>query len=215
MAGDLAAMERERAMVLAGISHDLRTPLSRLRLAIEMSGTDRETAEGMGTDVEEMDKVIGQFLAFARGEDEPLVEGDLNAMIAEIVEGYRKREQEISFTSGSLLTLRFSPLAVRRAVANLIDNALHYAGGAIEVGTRRDGAVALIEVMDRGPGVPRSEIERLKRPFTRLNEARSGRGGAGLGLAIVDRIARAHGGRFELAAREGGGLVARLGLAAT
>jgi two-component system osmolarity sensor histidine kinase EnvZ len=215
MAGDLAAMERERAMVLAGISHDLRTPLSRLRLAIEMSGADRETAAGMGMDVEEMDQVIGQFLAFARGEDEPFVEGDLNALLAEIVEGYRKREQAISFTSGTLSTLRFAPLAVRRAVTNLLDNALHHAGGAIEVWTRRDGAQVLIEVMDRGPGVPQNELERLKRPFTRLNEARSGRGGAGLGLAIVDRIARAHGGRFELAAREGGGLVARLGLAST
>jgi len=214
MAGDLAAMERERAMVLAGISHDLRTPLSRLRLAIEMSGADRETADGMGADIEEMDKVIGQFLAFARGEDEPLVVGDLNGLIAEIVEGYRKREQMVSFIPGTLSTLRFAPLAVRRAITNLVDNALHYAGGAVEVGTRRDGAQALIEVMDRGRGVPPSERERLKRPFTRLNEARSGSGGAGLGLAIVDRIARAHGGRFELAVREGGGLVARLGLAA-
>jgi two-component system osmolarity sensor histidine kinase EnvZ len=215
MAGDLAAMERERAMVLAGISHDLRTPLSRLRLAIEMSGADRETVEGMGTDVDEMDKVIGQFLAFARGEDEPFIEGDLNGLVAEIVESYRKREQSVSFSSGNLPALRFAPLAVRRAVTNLIDNALRYAGGAVEVGTRREGAMALIEVMDRGPAVPDSELERLKRPFTRLNEARSGGGGAGLGLAIVDRIARAHGGRFDLAVREGGGLVARFGLAAT
>jgi two-component system osmolarity sensor histidine kinase EnvZ len=215
MAGDLAAMERERAMVLAGISHDLRTPLSRLRLAIEMSGADRETVAAMSTDVEEMDKVIGQFLTFARGEDEALVIGDLNGLIAEIVEGYRKREHRVSFTPGALATLRFAPLAVHRAIINLVDNALHYAGGPVEIGTRRDGALALVEVMDRGPGVPPGELERLKRPFTRLHEARSGSGGAGLGLAIVDRIARAHGGRFELAAREGGGLVARLGLAVT
>jgi len=215
MAGDLAAMERERAMVLAGISHDLRTPLSRLRLAIEMSGTDSETAAGMEADVEEMDKVIGQFLAFARNEDEALAEGDLNALLADIVEGYRRREQPVSFTPGDPSTLRFAPLAMRRAVGNLIDNALRYAGGAIEIGTRRDGAQALIEVMDRGPGVPPGELERLKRPFTRLNEARSGSGGAGLGLAIVERIARAHGGWFELAERDGGGLVARLSLAST
>ncbi len=216
MAGDLAAMERERAMVLAGISHDLRTPLSRLRLAIEMSGVDRQAVEGMGTDVEEMDKIIGQFLAFARGEDEALlVAGDLNGLLAEIVEGYRKREQAVSFTPASLPPLRFAALAVRRAIANLVDNALHYAGGTVEIATRREGALVLIEVMDRGPAVPQSEFERLKRPFTRLNEARSGSGGAGLGLAIVDRIARAHGGRFELALREGGGLVARLGLAVT
>ena len=184
-------------------------------LAIEMSGADRETAQGMGADVEEMDKVIGQFLAFARGEDEALVEGDLNGLIADVVEAYRKREDQVSFAPGKLAALRFAPLAVRRAVTNLVDNALHYAGGAVEIGTRREDAQVLIEVMDRGPGVPPGELERLKRPFTRLNEARSGSGGAGLGLAIVDRIARAHGGRFELVAREGGGLLARLGLAIT
>ena len=213
MAGDLAAMERERAMVLAGISHDLRTPLSRLRLAIEMSGADREAIEGMGADVEEMDKVIGQFLAFARGEDEPRVDGDLDGLVAEVVESYRKRDAKLSFKPGGLSAARFAPMAMRRAITNLVDNALNYAGGPVEIETRRDGGRALIEVMDRGPGVPQSEAERLKRPFARLDEARSGRGGAGLGLAIVDRIARAHGGQFELAARPGGGLAARLSLA--
>ena len=214
MAGDLAAMERERAMVLAGISHDLRTPLSRLRLAIEMSGADRETVAGMGADVEEMDKVIGQFLSFARGEDEPRVEGDLDGLVAEVVENYRKRDARLSFRPGKLPAARFAPMAMRRAITNLLDNALHYAGGEIEIETRREGGGVLVEVMDRGPGVPQGEAERLKRPFTRLDEARSGPGGAGLGLAIVDRIARAHGGRFELAARPGGGLVARLSLGA-
>ena len=213
MAGDLAAMERERAMVLAGISHDLRTPLSRLRLAIEMSGADREAIEGMGADVEEMDKVIGQFLAFARGEDEPRVDGDLDGLVAEVVESYRKRDAKLSFKPGGLSAARFAPMAMRRAITNLVDNALNYAGGPVEIETRRDGGRALIEVMDRGPGVPQGEAERLKRPFARLDEARSGRGGAGLGLAIVDRIARAHGGQFELAARPGGGLAARLSLA--
>jgi len=214
MAGDLAAMERERAMVLAGISHDLRTPLSRLRLAIEMSGADRETTAGMGADVEEMDKVIGQFLAFARGEDEPRVDGDLDGLVAEVVENYRKRDARLSFKPGNIRSARFAPMAMRRAITNLVDNALHYAGGAVEIETRRDGSRVLVEVMDRGPGVPQMDAERLKRPFTRLDEARSGRGGAGLGLAIVDRVARAHGGQFELAARSGGGLVARLRLSA-
>jgi two-component system osmolarity sensor histidine kinase EnvZ len=214
MAGDLAAMERERATVLAGISHDLRTPLSRLRLALEMSGARQADAEAMGADIEEIDKVIAQFLAFARGEDEPLVEGDLNALIAQLVESYRKREKPVSFEPGRLAPLRFAPLAVRRALSNLVDNALRYAGGDIEVAARRDGARVVVEVLDRGPGVPAAEAERLKQPFTRLDEARSGPGGAGLGLAIVDRIARAHGGRLELAPRAGGGLAARLELAA-
>jgi two-component system osmolarity sensor histidine kinase EnvZ len=214
MARDLAGMERERATVLAGISHDLRTPLSRLRLGIEMSGADRETAEGMGLDVEEMDQVIGQFLAFARGEDEPLAEADLNALLQELAEGYQKREQRVAFVPAAVPRFRFAPLAMRRAVSNLVDNAIHYAGGDIEIDARPDGAgYVRIEVRDRGPGVPASEIERLKRPFTRLSEARSGRGGAGLGLAIVERIARAHGGQLDLLPRDGGGLVARLSLA--
>ena len=210
MAGDLATMERERAMVLAGISHDLRTPLSRLRLLVEMSGADQETRDGMGADVEEMDKVIGQFLDFARGEDEPKVEGDLNALIAEEVEGYQRREMPVAFRPGSLHASRFAPLALRRAVRNLVNNALKHAGSQVDIETRRDGDRTIVEVLDRGPGVPAADAERLKRPFTRLDEARGGKGDAGLGLAIVDRIARMHGGRFELAARAGGGLAARL-----
>ena len=213
MAGDLVAMERERAMVLAGISHDLRTPLSRLRLGLEMSGADTASAEAMRADMEEIDRVIAQFLAFARNEDERPSEGNLDELVAEIVHNYGKREQPVSFRPGGVRSLRFAPLAIRRAVANLVDNALHYAGGAVEVATRSEAGRALIEVLDRGPGVPAAEAERLKRPFTRLNEARTGAGGAGLGLAIVDRVARAHGGQLVLAPREGGGLAARLELA--
>jgi two-component system osmolarity sensor histidine kinase EnvZ len=214
MAGDLATIERERAIVLAGISHDLRTPLSRLRLALEMSGAEKAAAEGMGADIEEMDQVIAQFLAFARGEDEPPTQGDLDLLLAEIAEGYRRRGQPVSLRAGDLAPFRFAPLAVRRAVVNLVDNALRHAGTPVDVVARRDGARVLVEVLDRGPGVPPSEAERLKQPFTRLDAARGGAGGSGLGLAIVDRIARAHGGRLTLAPREGGGLVARLELAA-
>ena len=213
MAGDLAAMERERAMVLAGISHDLRTPLSRLRLALEMSGADAASADAMRVDMEEIDQVIAQFLAFAKGEDEPRATGDLAALLIEIAEGYRRREQPVAFAGTAVAPLRFAPLAVRRAVSNLVDNALRYAPGPVEIAARDDAGRAVIEVLDRGPGVPAAEVERLKRPFTRLDEARSGAGGAGLGLAIVDRVARAHGGRLVLAPREGGGLAARLELA--
>jgi two-component system osmolarity sensor histidine kinase EnvZ len=214
MAGDLAAMERERAMVLAGISHDLRTPLSRLRLALEMSGADRTAADAMGADMEEIDKVIAQFLAFAKGEDEPQMEGELDLLLAEIAEGYGRRERPVAFRGGGVAPFRFAPLAIRRAVSNLVDNALRYAGGEVEIAARRQGGRVVVEVLDRGPGIPAGEAERLKRPFTRLDESRSGPGGAGLGLAIVDRIARAHGGSLELAPREGGGLAARLELAA-
>jgi two-component system osmolarity sensor histidine kinase EnvZ len=106
--------------------------------------------------------------------------------------------------------LALAPTAVRRAVANLINNALRHGGAPIEVQAARDGAAAIVEVLDRGPGIPEAEIERLKQPFTRLDEARGAEGGAGLGLAIVDRIARTHRGSLEFRPREGGGLVARL-----
>jgi len=214
MAGDLESMERERAIVLAGISHDLRTPLSRLRLALEMSGADKAALEAMSTDIEEMDQVIGQFLDFARGEDEARVTADLEALVADVVEGYRRRNLDVAFRAGSAGRARYAPKAVRRAIANLIDNALRHAGAPVEASTRREGADVVIDVADRGPGIPEGEAERLKRPFTRLDAARGGSGGAGLGLAIVERIAHSHGGRLDLLPREGGGLLARLRLPA-
>lgn len=214
MAADLDGLEQERATVLAGISHDLRTPLSRLRLALEMSGAQRDIAEGMDMDIEEMDRVIGQFLDYARGEDEARAEGDLDALAGDVATAAARRGERVAFRAGGVPRLAFAPLALRRAIGNLVNNALRHAGGAVEVATRVDGDLAVVEVLDRGPGVPATEIERLKRPFTRLDNARGGGGGgSGLGLAIVERIARAHGGRLELAPRAGGGLAARLFLA--
>jgi two-component system osmolarity sensor histidine kinase EnvZ len=210
MASDLESIERERAMVLAGISHDLRTPLSRLRLALEMTpGGDREA---MVSDIDEIDAVIGQFLDYARGAAEDKSENELDEMLDELAEHYRRIHRDVTFRPGGVPPFRFARMAVRRAVANLVDNALRYAGDPVEVATANRGAWVEVEVRDRGPGIPADAIERVKRPFTRLDHARGGAGGAGLGLAIVERIAGSHGGRLELAAREGGGLVARLTL---
>jgi two-component system osmolarity sensor histidine kinase EnvZ len=103
-------------------------------------------------------------------------------------------------------------LGMKRLISNLIDNAVSYGEQDVCVATRREGGKLVLEVLDRGPGVPPDEAERLKLPFTRLVEARSGKGGSGLGLAIVDRIARLHGGSFELLPREGGGLIARVSI---
>ena len=210
MAGDLEAMERERAVVLAGISHDLRTPLSRLRLAVEMSGSADAAAQGMNADIEEMDQVIGQFLDFARGDSEKREPVDVDALADEVAAHYAKLGKPVRRARAEGATIEGARMALHRAVMNLVDNALRYAGGDVELSTSQDAARVWVEVLDRGPGIPPQEVDRLKRPFTRLDDARSGQGGAGLGLAIVERVARAHGGRFELAAREGGGLVARL-----
>lgn len=214
MARDLEALERERAMVLAGISHDVRTPLSRLRLALEMSGADAAAAQGMSADIDEMDQVIGQFLEFARGENEVRETQDPVALLHELGEHYAKLGKDVKVAPARIAPFAFARLALRRAISNLIDNALRHAGGPVEVEARMDGGRVIIEVLDRGPGVPAAEAERLKQPFTRLDPARSGRGGAGLGLAIVERVARAHGGQFELTPRPGGGLAARLTLSA-
>jgi len=223
MARDLESMERERAMVLAGISHDLRTPLSRMRLALEMSGARKEemhTDETRGdfaamvTDIEEIDAIIGQFLDFARGVNEEQSRQDLGTMLDEVAEHYTRLGKSVHLRKDAVGPFRFARMAVRRAVSNLVDNALRYAGEPIEIELKKNSGSAVIEVRDRGPGIPAGEAERLKRPFTRLHAARSGPAGAGLGLAIVERVARAHGGTFELAPREGGGLVARLALRA-
>jgi two-component system osmolarity sensor histidine kinase EnvZ len=211
MASDLERIERERAMVLAGISHDLRTPLSRLRLALELNpqASDREA---MISDINEIDAVIGQFLEFARGANEEKSENELNEMLDELADHYRRIHRQVSFRPGRVPPFVFARMAVRRAVANLVDNALRYAGDPVEVETSSDGARVIVEVRDRGPGVPGDQIERVKQPFTRLDNARSGAGGAGLGLAIVERIARSHHGAVDLAPRPGGGLIVRLSL---
>jgi two-component system osmolarity sensor histidine kinase EnvZ len=102
-------------------------------------------------------------------------------------------------------------MSVRRLITNLVDNALRY-GDDVEVETRRTGNDIFVEIKDRGPGIPAADLDRVKQPFTRLDPSRSGGAGAGLGLAIADRVVRQHGGTLELLAREGGGLVARVRL---
>jgi two-component system, OmpR family, osmolarity sensor histidine kinase EnvZ len=212
MASGLESMERERAMVLAGISHDLRTPLSRLRLALEMSGAESGASAAMIEDIGEIDAIIGQFLDFARGENEDKAPHDIDALLHELGEHYQRLNKDVRVKATRQERLNFARMAVRRAIANLVDNALRYAGEPIEIESMKAPGGVTVEVRDRGPGIPATEVERMKRPFTRLDDARSGAGGSGLGLAIVERVARAHGGTLELLPRAGGGLVARLTL---
>lgn len=217
MSSDLARLDNDRALILAGISHDLRTPLTRLRMSIEMiepSGADAATRDSMVADVEEMDLTIGQFLDFARETSgEALQETDLAALFNDLAAQYARRGVALATDLAVLPALQLRPQGLRRAVANLIDNALRHAGDqSLLLALRQDRQEIRIEVCDRGPGIPESEIERLKLPFTRLEAARSNVSGAGLGLAIVDRIARANHGRLDLLPRPGGGLVARITL---
>jgi len=211
MLDKLRRADEDRALLLAGVSHDLRTPLARLRLGIEVSAQDAATHEGMISDIAEMDKIIGQFLEFARDDREaPLEMRELNDIVAAAVERYRKAGNEVRFSRGELPPQPLRSTAVSRMIANLIDNALRYGAPPVDVVTRADGRSAVLEVADRGPGIAADQVERLKRPFTRGEPARTGGAGAGLGLAIVERIARLHGATFELLPREGGGTCARV-----
>lgn len=213
MAADLQRNERERSEVLAGISHDLRTPLTRLRLEAELSVTDEHARQGVVSDIEQMEGVISQFMDYARAESgEPPALTDLAALLTAIAARQTHVGRHIRADLPALDELALRPKAVARAVTNLLDNAAKYAGGEISLRLTSDDREIHIEVGDHGPGVPASEVARLKRPFTRLEAARSNATGTGLGLAIVERIARLHEGRLTLLPNSGGGLLARLSL---
>jgi two-component system osmolarity sensor histidine kinase EnvZ len=181
-----------------------------------MSGGDAQMKDGMTADIEEMDRIIGQFLDFARtGGGESLEALNLAAVAAEIIERFRKLGHAIEVDLQPVPDAQLRPMAMRRAIGNLLDNALRYGETGIAVSTRAENGIIVIEVLDRGPGIPAESAERLKQPFTRLETARSGTGGSGLGLAIAERIMRDHGGLLALLPREGGGLVARIALPAS
>jgi len=213
MATDLQRADADRALLLAGVSHDLRTPLSRIRLGVEMldDKTDAVLREGMVQDVEDIDAVINQFLDFARVTGEPGSGGelDLNELVHSVVDRYVRQGKQVSARTSPVPVLNLQPLAIQRLLTNLIDNALRHAGDQVEVETSTTAGRARLSVLDRGPGIPAADAERMLQPFTRLNEARS-TPGSGLGLAIVDRIAKMHGGTVQLLPRAGGGLEARV-----
>lgn len=207
MSHDLQQLDADRALILAGVSHDLRTPLARLRLGVEMCGADPADVDAMVSDIEDMDRIIGQFLEFSRIDGgEELQATDLAELSDDLAGVYARRGINIPITHPTAATALARPQALRRAVTNLIENALNYAGSPPELAVGTIDNRPAIHVLDRGPGIPESEIERVKRPFTRLESARTNTKGSGLGLAIVDRIVRGQNGEFRLQARSGGGL---------
>ncbi len=216
MTENLRHLEHDRELLLAGVSHDLRTPLARLRLGMDMRSQDEATRAGMIADIEEMDRIIGQFLDFARSDHEATRERrDPNALVAQCVDRYAKAGRDVRFVARSAGEIPLKATAFMRLVSNLIDNALAYGAPPVDVTTYSDGQHFVVDVADRGPGIAAADVERLKQPFTRASAARasaSGIAGAGLGLAIVDRIARMHAGTLDLLPRDGGGTIARVAL---
>lgn len=212
MNADLQRMDEERRLMLAGISHDLRSPLARLRLGVEMvsKGAEPCLLQDMVSDIEDMDQAIGQFLDYARdASEEKPASGDLNKLVVEICG--RKSPIPVVMGLGQLPTFNFRRRALRRMLANLVDNAIRHGGGAVEVVTRHRNRTVTLTVSDRGPGLGKLDPRKLVQPFVRGDSARS-TPGSGLGLTIADRIAHMHGGQLHLSDREGGGLVVRVEL---
>jgi two-component system osmolarity sensor histidine kinase EnvZ len=197
-----ASADRERELLLAGISHDLRAPLARLRLRAQMAGSEAQVE----ADLDELAAIVDSFIGFVRdGRDEPVRIVALDEWLAEVVQAYRGRgvEFEPPDEAGCLAGIR--PLALRRAVVNLIENALEHGSAPVTVTLAGDDGAVRIEVADAGPGLPEPHLESALQPFETFDHSRGVRHG-GLGLATVERIARAHGGSLELLNRAAGGL---------
>ncbi|EKF74735.1 osmolarity sensor protein EnvZ [Alcanivorax hongdengensis A-11-3] len=203
MTSDLQQAQRDRALLLAGVSHDLRTPLTRLRLSAEFLD-DRELSQGIIEDIEDMDAILDQFIAFIRdGADEQPDFENLNALIQEVAGKYPP--DQLGFDLQDLPRLMLKRLTVKRMLANLIGNALKYGAAPVEVATRVDENTVCLTVRDHGKGVREDDIPLLLQPFSRGEKART-LSGSGLGLAIVKRIVDMHHGRIALANHPEGGL---------
>ncbi|MBT6430869.1 MAG: HAMP domain-containing protein, partial [Rhodospirillaceae bacterium] len=205
---------RQRTEMLAGVSHDLRTPLTRLKLELAMLH-DVPAATAMQADVDEMDGMIEGYLAFARGAaGERAVDTDINALLAEAVSDARRQGAVVDFATNGDLQGRLQPLSLKRCLDNLLGNAQRYAEHCA-VAASRDGDMIEITVDDDGPGIPEDEREAAFRPFYRLENSRNqGTGGVGLGLAITRDTVRNHGGDVTLGEAPQGGLRATIRLPA-
>lgn len=218
MVEDLAQVESDRAVILAGISHDLRTPLARMGLEVEMANLSPEARDGIQSDIAQMDAIIGQFLDYAKPtEASSFINVDVSALLHEVA-GDAARLPDVKVTTD--IAERAHALGnatdLKRVFNNLVENARRYGKTPGQDVTEIDircsikgmGAFrrVIIVVQDHGSGVPDDQIAQLLKPFTRLDAARGQANGAGLGLAIVDRVLQRHGAELHVSNREGGGL---------
>lgn len=221
LAGDLQAMDADRAIVLAGVSHDVRTPLTRLRLEVEMSPLSEGAQASMIEEIERIDSIVHQFVEFASPLERTVEPVDINQVLAQFLRLYsRERAGGMLSVFKKLepgLVWQGNPVLLERILSNVFENAIKYATTPGERGVRIDifgrrhdkGGVELI-FRDHGPGVPESALPKLARPFARLDTERSTIGGSGLGLAIVARLARRTRGGMIIENASGGGLKIRV-----
>jgi signal transduction histidine kinase len=198
---------QQRAHILAAITHDLQTPLTRLRLRLEKVD-DEALREKLISDLSAMQGMVKEGLDLARSMDsaEPMQRLDLDSLIDSVCVDASDSGQAVNLSGKTNTSLRARPIALRRCLTNLIDNAVKY-GEFADVTANRDGAFAVIRIRDGGPGIPGNELEKVFEPFYRLENSRSRQtGGTGLGLTIARNIAEQHGGRIRLFNHPGGGL---------
>lgn len=218
MVSDLARIEQDRALILAGISHDLRTPITRLQLEVEMAPLDDSTRSGMQSDLSQMDSIINQFLDYAKPfEDHTIASVDLGELAEQIATKYLRLENcEINLEIERNLWINGIEIEIKRCINNLFENARRYGRSLPDEKlrlnlvckpTELDGQRRILfELRDYGCGVPESELHRMLQPFTRLDLARGQASGSGLGLAIVERIVKRHSGRIHIRNHNQGGL---------
>ncbi|WP_245983095.1 sensor histidine kinase [Trinickia fusca] len=206
----IARFVEERVQILAAISHDLQTPITRMKLRVEM-GADSEESRKMEQDLTEIERLVQEGLAYARsmhGDGEKPSRIDLGSFIESLAYDYQDMRKTVTVEQNIDGTIETRPHALRRILTNLIDNAIKF-GGAAELRVRRERGSVIIEVLDRGAGIPEDKLEAVLQPFVRLENSRSREtGGTGLGLAIAHQLAVAIGGSLQLRNREGGGLAA-------
>ena len=209
MAADVHQLEEDRTLLLAGISHDLRTPITRIRLSLEfLSDQDLELKQGLIDDTQDMDDIINQFIGYVRyGSEEKMELGDINELIEHVIEVSTKQHTGIEYQTNLVAPIYFKQLAMKRLLGNLIENAFRYGEAPVIVSSSVENKELLIVVRDNGKGIADLDIARLFQPFARGDKARGGKG-SGLGLAIVQRIAEMHGGEITLSNHPDGGLEA-------
>lgn len=196
----------QRTTMLAGVSHDLRTPLTRLKLQLAMLADDAEAA-AMKSDIAEMEKMIGGYLDFVRGEgDEQIEVTHLKTLIGKIEDAARRQNMNLHVDVHEDITLMLRPMAFERCLMNLIGNAGYYAKN-IWLDTHTEGKYLFITIEDDGPGIPEAQYEDVFRPFYRIDPSRNtATGGTGLGLPIAMDIVHSHGGKIWLEKSQRGGL---------
>lgn len=223
MVADLNRVESDRAVILAGISHDLRTPLARMLLEVEMAQLPDGAREGIQSDLAQMDAIIGQFLEYAKPTDAAQAASvDLTALLTDCAnEVGRLADVRVSTDIAGNINVFGNATDLKRVFSNLAENARRYGKtpdtdmAEIDIVCKSEGSQVVIEIADNGSGVPEADMERLLRPFTRLDSARGQANGAGLGLAIVERIVKRHNGALKLSNKAGSGLRIRVSIPIT